>query len=165
MSDRQPGIDLPEPAAESLLFGIGNSGRCDDGLGWAFLDRIRLETAFSGRLEYRYQLQVEDAALISSAQHVVFVDSWQGQLPGGFHWQPCTPAADFEFTTHALSPQAVMHLCRDLYRKTPRAHLLTIQGSCWDLGTGLSPAAEGCLEEALRFFRERTLAGEAAELN
>jgi hypothetical protein len=58
-----------------------------------------------------------------------------------------------------------MHLCRDLYRKTPRAHLLTIQGSCWDLNTGLSPAAEGCLEQALRFFSEWTLAEDATEPN
>jgi hydrogenase maturation protease len=108
-------------------------------------------------------LQVEDAALISSAQCVVFVDSWQGELPGGFRWQPCTPAADYAFTTHALSPQAVLHLCRDLYGKTPHARLLTIQGSRWDLSTDLSPAAERRLEEALRFFRKRMLAEEAAE--
>jgi hydrogenase maturation protease len=165
LSDPCPNIRPPELAAETLLLGIGNSGRSDDGLGWAFLDRIRRDTAYAGRLEYRYQLQVEDAALISSAQRVVFVDSWQGELPGGFRWQPCAPAAEFEFTTHALSPQAVMHLCRDLYRKTPRAHLLTIQGSCWDMHTGLSPAAEGCLEQALRFFSEWTLGEEATKPN
>jgi hydrogenase maturation protease len=163
VNDPRPNVRPPEPAAATLLLGIGNSGRGDDGLGWAFLDRIRRAAAFAGRLEYRYQLQVEDAALISSAQRVVFVDSWQGELPGGFCWQPCAPAADFEFTTHALSPQAVMHLCRDLYRRIPRAHLLTIQGSRWDLSTGLSPAAEGRLEQALRFFRERMAAGDVVE--
>lgn len=123
---------------------------------------MRGETNFSGRLEYRYQLQVEDAALVSEATRVVFVDAHAGALPGGFRWQTCAPAADFEFTTHALSPQAVLHLCRALYRKTPRAHLLTIQGSRWDLSMGLSPAAEHCLEQALRHFTEHMLAGEAA---
>jgi hydrogenase maturation protease len=156
LSDQCPGSGPPGYAKETLLLGIGNSGRSDDGLGWAFLDRIRRDTAFAGRLEYRYQLQVEDAALISGAERVVFVDACAGVLPDGFQWQPCEPSREFEFTTHALAPQAVMHLCRDLYGKTPRADVLTIQGSCWELRTGLSPDAERRLEEALRFFKERT---------
>ena len=158
MNDRQPGIDLPEPAAEILLFGIGNSGRRDDGLGWAFLDRVREETAFSGRVEYRYQLQVEDAALVSRAARVVFVDACEGDMPDGFQWQSCEPSREFGFTSHALEPRAVLHLCHELFGETPRAHLLTIRGACWELRTGLSPDAERCLDQALRFFREQVLA-------
>jgi hydrogenase maturation protease len=135
-----------------LLYGIGNSGRSDDGLGWAFLDRIQQEAEFSGQIEYRYQLQVEDAAMISRAERVIFVDSYQGALPGGFQWAPCNPSRDFEFTSHVLAPSAVMCLCQDLYGRVPPAELLLIQGDSWDLDTGMSSAAQHRMENALETF-------------
>ena len=137
----------------SLIFGIGNSGRSDDGLGWAFRDRIQTEPGFAGRVEYRYQLAVEDAALIRDAGCVIFVDSYRGELAGGFQWMPCTPSRDFEFTTHVLPPRAVLFLCEDLYGKKPDAHLLMIQGNYWELQIGLSAEAEHRLEKAVRFFK------------
>ncbi len=142
---------------DTLLFGIGNSGRSDDGLGWAFLDRIAQETAFTGQLEYRYQLQVEDAALVRDAQRVIFIDSYKGELPGGFAWKPCEPSEDFQFTTHVLPPRGVLHFCQSLYGKKPRADLLMIQGTSWELRIGMSSEAQRHLEDALRFFRDKIL--------
>jgi len=142
---------------ETLLIGIGNSGRSDDGLGWAFLDRVQHETAFSGRVEYRYQLQVEDAALISEVERVIFVDSYCGDLPSGFRLTRCEPLKEFEFTTHVLPPGAVLSLCKDLYGKSPRSDTLMIQGTCWDLSIGMSPEAEQHLENALQFFSRTDL--------
>ena len=139
--------------AETLLIGIGNSGRSDDGLGWAFVERVQQEVAFDGRVEQRYQLQVEDAALISEAERVIFVDSFHGELPGGFQLSRCEPCGEFEFTSHVLPPAAVLSLCGDLYGKTPRADMLMIQGSNWDLSMALSPAAERHLDAAVTFFR------------
>ena len=94
----------------TLLFGIGNSARSDDGLGWAFLEKIEQESFFDGQIEYRFQLQVEDAALISTVDHVIFVDSFSGDLPEGYEFDVCEPSADFEYTSHVLAPQAVLAL-------------------------------------------------------
>ena len=141
-------------AAETIVFGIGNCGRSDDGLGWAFIDRLQEETAFRGQFEYRYQLQVEDAALISNARQVVFVDSYHGSLPNGFQLVRCEPSREFEFTTHVLPPEAVLSLCRDLYGSVPHADVLMIQGNSWDLQTGMSPDAARHLENALQYFRD-----------
>ena len=158
MNGKLPGNTPPAIGPETILFGIGNSGRSDDGLGWAFLDRIQQDSGFRGRIEYRYQLHVEDAALISRAEHVIFVDSYKGELPDGFQWEPCRPSGDFEFTTHVLPPRAVMYICEDLYGKSPRADVLMIQGSSWDLRIGMSPEAEFHLDRALRFFKENDFA-------
>jgi hydrogenase maturation protease len=149
----------PGLGPRSLLFGIGNSGRRDDGLGWAFLDRVRHETGVDCPVEYRYQLGVEDAARIAQAERVIFVDAYRGDLPGGFRWTPCEPTANFEFTTHVLPPRGVLHYCESLYGARPRADLLMIQGAAWGLEIGLSPVAETHLERALRFFRDTVLAG------
>ena len=141
----------------TLLFGIGNSGRSDDGLGWAFLDLIQQGPGFAGRAEYRYQLQVEDAALVRDAERVIFIDSYKGELSGGFQWKRCEPSEDFQFTTHVLPPRGVMHFCQELYGRKPRADLLMIQGVSWDLQIGMSPEAERHLEHALQFFRDKVL--------
>ena len=150
-----PGRDRSGFGPNTILFGIGNNVRGDDGLGWAFLDRVDRETDFPGRLEYRYQLQVEDAELISRAERVVFVDAYRSELPGGFQWAPCQPTADADFTSHVLSPGALLHICRDLYAKSPSANLLVIQGRSWDLHLGMSPVAERNLDRAVRFFTSR----------
>jgi len=153
LSANRPIENRPGLEAGTLLVGIGNSGRSDDGLGWAFLDRVQRETVFGGRVEYRYQLQVEDAALISDADHVIFIDSYRGELPNGFQLTRCEPSGEFAFTSHVLAPETVLFLCRDLYGKAPRADVLMIQGSSWDLRIGMSAEAQRHLENALRFLQ------------
>ncbi len=152
MSESRPVSNRHGLEPETLLIGIGNSGRSDDGLGWAFLDRIQQQASFDGRVEYRYQLQVEDAALISDVEHVIFIDSYQGELTNGFQLTRCEPLSEFAFTTHVLPPGAVLSLCRELYGRAPRADALMIQGTCWDLRIGMSPEAERRLENALQFI-------------
>lgn len=142
----------PVPGTDTVLFGIGNSGRADDGLGWAFLDMIQKLPGFGGRAEYRYQLQVEDALLASRVRNVIFVDSSRSELGSGFAWNPCRPADDFQFTTHVLPPRAILHYCQHLYGKIPRANILEIQGYSWELHAGLSARAKANLASALAFF-------------
>ena len=147
----------PGLGPDSLLFGVGNCGRSDDGLGWAFLDRIQNEAGFDSPVEYRYQLQVEDAAQIARMQRVIFIDSYQGDLVDGFCWKACRPSVNFEFTTHVLPPRGVMHYCRTLFDSSPRADILMIQGHEWGLRNELSATARQNLENALAFFRENVL--------
>lgn len=91
-----------------------NGGRGHDGPGWAFPDGILDEGKFAGRAEYRYQSQVEGAALVRRAARVVFADSHDGELPDGFRRQPREPSEAFEFTTHVLPPRAFLYYCQDL---------------------------------------------------
>ncbi len=139
---------------KTLLIGIGNSGRTDDGLGWAFVESIDDSGHFEGDCTLRYQLQIEDAELISRYDHVIFVDAYNGKLVDGFNWKACLPAHDFSFSTHELSPETVLFLCLDLYDKKPEAHILCIQGDQWDLQVGLCAKARKNLQNALRFFQE-----------
>lgn len=152
MSEDRPVATRSGSKAETLLIGIGNSGRGDDGLGWAFLDRVQQQEGFDGRVEYRYQLQVEDAALVRDVAHVIFVDSFSGQLPDGYQLMRCEPSSEYSFTTHVLPPGGVLSLCQELYGRAPRADALMIQGTSWDLHIGMSAEANRRLEDALRFF-------------
>ena len=144
-------------ASTTLLLGIGNSARRDDGLGWAFLEAIQKEGRFAGELAYRYQLQVEDADVIRNYEKVIFVDALRRQVEGGFYWKPCLPVATFGFTTHAIDPESVVALCQELYGEAPEAYTLGIGGCAWGLEEGLSPEGIKNLELALRFFGKKIL--------
>lgn len=134
----------------TLIFCIGNNGRQDDGLAWAVAEALEQESAFAGHIHCRYHLQVEDAELLSKADRVVFVDAFKGALPDGFAWEKIGPSAEFEFTTHALSPAAVLYLSKVLYGKTPEsAWCLLLEGEKWGFETGLSKRAQDHLNKAL----------------
>ncbi|MBL7792096.1 MAG: hydrogenase maturation protease [Saprospiraceae bacterium] len=140
-------------APDRLLIAVGNSARGDDGLGWAFADAIAEGGRFDGEILYRYQLQVEDAELISRAGQVVFVDAWQnGDTP--FQWAPCEGKPQPTYTSHRLEPPAVVHLCNELFDAAPNAYCLLIKGEQWQLGDGLSAHALQNLAQALDFFNK-----------
>lgn len=138
-----------------MLIGIGNDGRGDDALGWLFADRF----ADNPMLEvvYRYQLQVEDAALISTCECVVFVDASVRDMETGFSFQTCEPAASLHFSTHKIDPATILWLSKEIYQTTARGYVLAIQGYHWALHQGLSTLAKQNFEKALAFFDQHIL--------
>ena len=133
-----------------LVVGIGNVGRADDGLGWAFLEQLESNDCFE--LQYRYQLQVEDSELISHYEKVWFVDASHAKYSEGYHHEVLKAERLLSYTSHALPPSAVLSLCHDIYGKYPEAHLLGISGDEWGLRNGMSHVATERLESALNFF-------------
>lgn len=142
---------LPPDAPDVLVVGIGNCGRADDGLGWAFLDQME-ENNTPVDIAYRYQLQIEDAEFISHHPFVIFVDASEEDLPDGFQWRSCQPSGNFSYSSHELSPETIVGLCQNLYNATPKVYLLAIQGYDWGLREGLSREATRNLRKALHFF-------------
>jgi len=137
---------------DTLLIAIGNSARSDDGLGWAFLEQLKKQSTFIGETCACYQLQIEDAELISNYSRVVFVDACEEDSHDGFAWEVTEALNDFTFTTHALTPSAVVYLTNDLYQKFPEAYTLKIYGFDWALKIGMSNLAKANLAKAVAFF-------------
>lgn len=137
-----------------LLFGIGNCGRADDGLGWAFLDKIKSELPPNYDYEYRYQLQIEDAELASQYDTVIFIDAHKHSFENGFNWEQCFSKATNSFTTHELDPTTVLYLTESIYSIKPNAYILGINGEKYNLDIGLSTLAEQNLFKAISFFKE-----------
>ena len=75
-----------------LIIGIGNSGRQDDGLGWKLLDFLNEQNLENIELIYKYQLQIEDADLISSYDRVIIVDAVKHKVDNGFYFTKCNPS-------------------------------------------------------------------------
>ncbi|MCA0132276.1 hydrogenase maturation protease [Winogradskyella alexanderae] len=140
----------------TIIFGIGNNGRQDDGLGWSFLALVETESP-PFDLEYRYQLQIEDAELISKYENVIFVDACKTKIEGGFKLYPCVPEDNYSFSTHALAPETILYITKKLYNHEPNAQILAIQGENWDLKIGLSNIGEGNLVKAYEYFKDEIL--------
>lgn len=140
-----------------ILFGIGNCGRADDGLGWAFLDQIEEQLPDNYDIEYRYQLQVEDAELATNYDTVLFIDAHKELFKKGYVWETCKPKATESFTTHELDPQSVLYLTDTIYNKQPQSFILGISGEDFRLAMGLSDIATANLSKALDFFTKKIL--------
>ena len=147
-----------------LLIGIGNNCRGDDGLGWKFVELVEAMGLDFIHCEFRYQLQVEDAALIGEYDTVYFVDATYEKLMDGFTVHPCTATSEEQFSTHAQSPGAILNLANSLYKKFPEAYVLAIAGECWELETSLSETAKKNLVEAVSFFAELFFETEVTEV-
>lgn len=146
-----------------LVFAWGNPSRGDDALGPLFAARLpgQLDRAQTERVEIveDFQLQVEHALDLVARERVLFVDA-SIACASPFEATTIEAARDATFTTHALPPQALLLVYRQLYgRDAPPATLLAIRGLRFELGEGLSADAARHLEQALAWARgwvERT---------
>ncbi|TAN37690.1 MAG: hydrogenase maturation protease [Verrucomicrobia bacterium] len=143
------------PPASILIYGYGNPGRQDDGLGVLLVEKIEQWARGVGRTDLvfdsNYQLNVEDALTISNHDIVIFADATQTGSDR-FAFRPLQPQATISFSTHAMTPESVLALCDELYYKRPSAHLLTIRGYAWEPNAAVTAAAAANLVAAQEFI-------------
>ncbi|WLE98695.1 MAG: hydrogenase maturation protease [Candidatus Electrothrix communis] len=123
-----------------LVYGFGNPGREDDGAGVALAERIRAAALPGVTTDSNYQLNVEDALLLSEHDLVIFADATRSPVDR-FSFYRLQPDPSVSFTTHAMSPGSVLALYSQLYGKTPPVYMLEIGGMSFELREGLT--AEG----------------------
>jgi hydrogenase maturation protease len=150
-------------AAGTLVFAWGNPSRGDDALGPAFLDGVGTWLAERGaadavELLTDFQLQPEHVIDLHARHLVLFVDA-SVACPAPFSFTRVRPRRDASFTSHAMSPGALLAAYEDVHgRSAPSCYVLAIRGHRFELGEDISTAALGNLEAALGFAR--TLLGE-----
>jgi hydrogenase maturation protease len=145
--------------APLLVLGWGNLSRGDDALGPLFVQRLRALVAGAAARELAvdflddYQLQIEHALDLAGRERVLFVDaSFTCAAP--FEVTALHPAHDASFTTHAISPAAVLQVYRDLYRvEPPQCTQLAIRGAQFILGEPPGNPALEHLAQALDWGR------------
>jgi hydrogenase maturation protease len=134
-----------------LIFGYGNPSRGDDALGPMLLERLGAGQPEGVELLTDFQLQVEHALDLDDRRLVLFVDAHLS-CPRPFAFTLLTPACDASYTTHAMSPAAVLQVYRDIRpREPPPSFLLSIRGERFELGQDLSAAGGAHLAAALTF--------------
>lgn len=142
-----------------FVLGWGNPGRGDDALGPRMLEDLEAEAA--RRPDWRehgflwdFQLQPEHALDLDGAAQVLFVDA-STRAPAPYALTRVAPARDRSFTSHALSPQALLSVREDVAgAAAPAAWLLAIRGDTFELGAPIGAQTEARLEAATRLARD-----------
>ena len=148
---------MKEEGNNILLIGIGNSGREDDGLGWAFIDHLKPELPDNYDVEYRYQLQIEDAEMISHYQKVFFIDADKAPETNEFIINECFPKETHHFSSHALPPETILYLASSVYGKNPESYIVGISGESYQLKNGLTKDAKSNLKKAINSFKKEVI--------
>jgi hydrogenase maturation protease len=130
-----------------LIFGWGNPSRGDDALGPLFVEKLRAQSSSfePASIEFLddFQLQIEHAMDLEGRERVLFVDA-SLNCSSPYVVTDLIAARDASFSSHALSPQSVMQVFRDLYRREPpMCTLLAIRGRHFELG---QPPSSDALE-------------------
>jgi len=140
-----------------LLFGYGNLSRGDDALGPLFLEYVESHFDLSNiELLTDFQLQIEHALDLENRQLVLFIDASVACV-NAFDFSELTPAKDDSYTTHAMSPAAVLAVYQSIKKQLPPpCFLLAIKGESFELGEGVSANAQNNFAAACQFV-ERLL--------
>jgi hydrogenase maturation protease len=141
--------------ADILLYGYGNPGRGDDGLGPALAAAVEQMGLPGIDVDANYQLTVEDAAALADYGAVIFADaSLEGPAPFWFARIDASGTGRLGWTSHSVSPAEVVALARDMFGSRGPAYTLGIRGYAFaELDEGLSAQAEENLGKAIAFVR------------
>lgn len=135
-----------------LVLAYGNPSRGDDALGPLLLDFIDQFIDITDiELLTDFQLQIEHAMDLKDRELVLFADASVSERYA-FGFTELSPAKDNSYTSHAMSPAAVL----DVYQSItgcapPPSFLLSIKALKFELGEGLSFEGIDNLRQACRF--------------
>jgi len=140
---------MPKPV---LLFGYGNLSRGDDALGPLLLEYVESHCGLDSiEILTDFQLQIEHALDLEGRHLVLFVDA-SVACAKAFDFTELKPVKDKSYTTHAMSPAAVLDVYQSIKKQTPPpSFLLSIKADKFELGDGLSANAENNLAQACQF--------------
>ena len=135
-----------------VLFGYGNPSRGDDALGPQLLDRavawLREHPDLRVTPVADFQLQIEHAEDLRGQDLALFLDA-DAACPPPFAFRRVHPTLDSSYTTHELSPGAVLHVYERITGAPALpAFVLGIRGAAFELGEPLSVPAEAHLAAA-----------------
>jgi hydrogenase maturation protease len=152
-----PAAETARPVRPILVFACGNPSRGDDALGPLFVERVE---ALALRAPWRsavetltdFQLQVEHALDVVGRRYVVVVDAAvSGFEP--FSWSAVVPERDATFSSHVMSPAAVLQAYVDVHaRPPPPCFALCIRAYAVELGQPPGAPALANLDAAMGFF-------------
>ena len=153
--------------AELLVLAVGNPSRGDDALGPQFLEQLTIwqdqrDDWEEVELLSDFQLHIEHAVDLENRRLALFVDA-SVSCPPPFQFSRLQPVRDTSYTSHALSPAAVLYVYQQINQvPPPPAFQLAIRGQSFALGQPLSAAAKTHLTAALA-FADRLLARQDVE--
>lgn len=140
-----------------LVIGYGNPMRSDDGFGLRAVEQLKKDV-HDQEVEILgcQQLTPELAERVAKADLALFVDADTDGVSGTTHTRQLVPKRDPSGHTmmHHLDPAGLLGLTEALYKKAPKAMLLTVTGECFGFGTQLSSEVAKALPGVVHHIEE-----------
>lgn len=138
----------------TLIIGVGNEFRGDDGVGIAIARRLRAEAPAHVTI---LEASGEGAALMEAwkgASRVFVIDATRSGSPPGtirrFEAQAePLPSRFFHYSTHAFSVAEAVEMARALNQLPPQLIVYGIEGKNYSAGEGLSPEVEKAADSVI----------------
>ena len=140
-----------------LLFGYGNLGRGDDGVGPALIEVMQDYLADNNRTDVEcltdMQLQIEHVTDLVARERILFIDAAMScESTCSLH--PLLAEKDDSYTTHAMNPAAVIYTYQQVYGSpAPPAYLLSIRTYSFELGDNICAEANQNLSLAIKMAK------------
>ena len=153
--------------APVVVFAVGNPSRGDDAIGPVICGRLAKWLANENLADQvdlieDFQLNIEHALDLQGRELALFIDAGQN-TPAPFIFAQIYPSTATGHTTHALPPEAVLQVYRQMEGKEPPpSFVLCVRGERFELGEQLTETAETHAAEA--FERLTRLCREATEI-
>ena len=141
-----------------LVYGYGNPGRQDDGLGNMLVEMIEnwaKENSYTSiYTDSNYQLNIEDAYNLNDYHTVIYADASTEEIDD-YKFEVLEPQLNTNFTMHSVSPAFVLGLCQELYDHIPKAFLFHLKGYEWEFMEDISEKAKSNLDSAFIFLTQK----------
>lgn len=135
------------------IIGYGNPHRKDDGIGPYVVEQVSCAVGLNTGIALR-SLQQLDPVLaedVRGAEVLILVDATVETMEGGLRWTRIQPKGDVPLCdTHHLDPSLFAGLLESLYQRSPTIWLVSVEGSDFGFGEGLSLEAQEKAERASR---------------
>ncbi|MCB8923991.1 MAG: hydrogenase maturation protease [Ardenticatenaceae bacterium] len=148
---------------KTVVIGMGNPLRGDDGAGWAVVDALWAEPIAEVTAVSTHQLLPEHIDLFQEAAQVIFVDASVVGEPGEVMVTAVSPATEGPAASHHLHPAVLLALGVKIYGRMPPATLITITGDDFGYQETLSAKVQVEVETAVHQIRQ--LAGVPTSLS
>lgn len=139
---------------KTVVIGMGNPLRGDDGAGWAVVDAIWAKPIAEVTAVSTHQLLPEHIDLFRPAAQVIFVDASVVGEAGVVSVTAVAPATEGPAASHHLHPGVLLALGVKIYGRMPPATLITITGDDFGYQEALSARVQRGVETAVCQIRQ-----------
>lgn len=157
--------------SNTIIIGYGNIDRGDDGVAFAVINELRLQSGERILEEgdtglddltrekdsvFIPQLMPEIMELLTGYGRLVFVDAHVGPDNEDLNCTRVFPQYVSSSFTHHMTPPAFLAFLKALYQCEPEAYLVSIRGHDFDFKRTLSPETQALVRPAVDAVLKRT---------
>lgn len=136
---------------KTLVIGIGNTLRSDDGVGPYVADCIEAKGIKNVKVWVTQQLHVEDLEPMLEFGRIILIDASLSGPPLDLRRVDSVKGQSLS-SSHHLSAETFINLAKSIYHKDISMQLCSIKGHRFEVGDTLTPDVRACAKQAVELI-------------